>query len=73
MVVLIPFPHCIGREYSYGADGGIIVSRPKDVIGVKYRETLLIGTTYLSPSQINDVISNLKVLFTGTNYNMLEQ
>ena len=73
MVVLFQFYHSIGREYSYGADGGIIASRPKDVIGVKFRETIFMGNTYLSPSQIRDVISNLEVLFTGTNYNMLEQ
>ena len=63
----------IGREYSYGAEGGIVVSRPKDVLGVTFRETLFMGNTYLSPKQIEDVISNLRVFFTGDNYHLTEQ
>ena len=73
MVSLSLFPHFIGIEYSYGDNGGVVASRPRDVIGVKFRETIFMGNTYLSPMQIRDVISNLKVLFTGKNYNMLEQ
>ncbi|KAK8791326.1 hypothetical protein WA171_002273 [Blastocystis sp. BT1] len=61
------------REYSYGDEGGVFVTHPQDVEGVRYRETITIGTTFLSPAQVKDVVRNLKVTYRGDNYHMLEQ
>ncbi|KAK8801053.1 hypothetical protein WA538_003897, partial [Blastocystis sp. DL] len=61
-----------GKEYSYGGGGGIVVSRPRSVEGAEYRETIFMGTTYLSDKQIRDVIHDLKKTYTGDNYQMIQ-
>lgn len=63
----------IGREYSYGEGGGIISTKPKNITGVKYRETFLIGTTYLTPEEIKDVIKGMEKKFTGDDYHLLSK
>lgn len=49
------------------------MSHPRDVEGVRYRETITMGNTFLSPVQVKDVVHNLKVTYRGDNYHMLEQ
>ena len=63
----------IGKEYSYGLGGGVVASRPGNIIGAVFRESLFMGRTYLSPQQIRDVIHNLKLSFTDSNYDMITQ
>ena len=63
----------VGKEYSYGGGGGIFVSSPRSVEGAEYRETIFMGTTYLSDKQIRDVIHDLKKTYTGDNYQMIQQ
>ena len=62
-----------GKEYSYGLEGGIVASRPGNIVGAVFRESLFMGLTYLSPQQICDVIHNLKLSFTDSNYDMISQ
>ena len=40
---------------------------------MKFRETILIGSTYLSPEEIKEVISNMEKTFRGDNYNLTHQ
>ena len=63
----------IGKEYSYGEGGGIIATKPKNISGVKFRESILIGCTYLTQSEIKDVVKGLEKSFTGTNYHLIKQ
>lgn len=63
----------IGREYSYGEGGGIISTKPRNISGVKYRETLLVGPTYLTPDEIQDVIKGLEKKFRGDTYNLINR
>ena len=63
----------VGKEYSYGGGGGIVVSRPRSVEGAEYRETIFMGTTYLSDKQIRDVIHDFKKTFSGDFYQMIQQ
>ena len=49
------------------------MSRPRSVEGAEYRETIFMGTTYLSDKQIRDVIHDLKKTYTGDNYQMIQQ
>ena len=63
----------LGREYSYGEGGGVVSSLPRNVLGVKYRETIEMGNTFLSPEQVKDVVHNLKVIYHGDNYNLISK
>lgn len=65
--------YVVGREYSYGMGGGIVSSTPKNIVGAVFRETICMGSTYLSPQQIRDVVHNLRLSFTDSNYNMVTQ
>ena len=49
------------------------MSRPRDVEGAQYRETIFMGITYLTDAQIRDVVQNLKQTYTGDNYQMIQQ
>ena len=48
-------------------------STPKNIVGAVFRETICMGSTYLSPQQIRDVVHNLRLSFTDSNYNMVTQ
>ena len=43
------------------------------MLGVKYRETIEMGDTFLSPAQIKDVIHNLRLTYRGDNYNLISK
>ena len=61
----------LGRENSFGCFGGIVSSKPKHIIGAKFRESLYIGDTFLSEEEIQDVIDNLARTFTADKYDVI--
>lgn len=63
----------LGKEYSFGDGGGVIATKPKDISGVTFRETIFMGYTFLTPNEIHDVITNLKKTFRGDSYHLLNQ
>ena len=44
---------------------------PKEVEGVKFRESILLGTTHMSEMQITKVIDQLRPIYCRGQYNMI--
>lgn len=61
----------IGVEYSFGEDVGISEGIPKEAFGATFRESILIGTTYLSNAEIMKRIDDLRDEFQGDEYHMI--
>ena len=62
-----------GTEYSYGLNGGIYGSPPKSVMNLPLRETIYLGNTNKSYSEIYNIILDLKNDFKEENYNVLNK
>ena len=52
-------------EYSFAEGSGISEGIPKEVIGAKFRESILMGTTYLSNAEIDKRIDDLREVYKG--------
>lgn len=58
-------------EYSFAEGSGISEGIPKEVIGAKFRESILMGTTYLSNAEIDKRIDDLREVYKGNQYHMV--
>jgi len=66
----------LGSEYAFGSGGGIFDQTPKEIPnggggGVKFRESVWMGSIEGGSSQLNGVIEKLRKEFKADNYNIL--
>lgn len=70
-----------GKEYAYGGHpyswSGIFDMSPKSVNTLgeefKYRETLTIGTTSLTPDQVEDLVKTMGLSYEGRSYHLIDK
>lgn len=64
-----------GSEYCYGGHAhsttGIFTVSPKKAPDARFRQTLLIGRTHLSESQVIELIDEMSAVWAGNSYNLL--
>lgn len=63
------------KEYCYGGHQyeytGVFSVTPKKAPDARFRQTILIGRTSLTPEQVDDVIDAMSQIWTGNSYNLL--
>ncbi|XP_068683860.1 deubiquitinase DESI2-like [Montipora capricornis] len=70
-----------GKEYAFGGHpynwSGIFDMSPKsvDTLGddFKFRETLAMGTTNLSPSEVEDLVKSMGLDYQGRSYHLIDK
>ena len=60
-----------GTEYSYGCNSGINAIIPKTITNIPLRETIYLGSTNKSYSEIYNIIMDMKSIYTNDAYNIL--
>lgn len=58
-------------EYSFGEDVGISEGIPKETFGATFRESIFMGTTYLTNAEIDRKIDRLRDEYPGNEYHMV--
>lgn len=58
-------------EYSFGEDVGISEGIPKETFGATFRESIFMGTTYLTYAEIDRKIDRLRDEYPGNEYHMV--
>jgi len=62
-----------GREWTFGSGGGIFSTAPKEVPNAPFRESIVLGTTKLGPSDVDRIIDKLRSTFPDGTYNLYKQ
>lgn len=62
-----------GREYSFGSNVGVFYSRPKDIRGATFKETIDYGFYVGTREQFNAIIKNLADEFHANSYNLISK
>lgn len=66
-----------GLEYAFGGHAypstGIFTVLPKNAPGAKFKETVEIGRTHLTESQVIELIDDMSQLWAGNSYNLLSR
>lgn len=64
-----------GTEYCFGghphASTGVFAVAPKNAPDARFRQTLLVGRTHLTPLQVRQLIRDISAVWTGNSYNLL--
>lgn len=64
-----------GVEYAYGghphAHTGVFTTPPKKAPDARFRQTLLIGFTRLSPDDVAELVQAMSAIWLGNTYNLL--
>jgi len=63
--------HIDNKEYTFAAESGIFYHSPKSVPNAKFRESIKIGVFEGPPTRIEDIISELRSEFKGSDYNVV--
>lgn len=62
-------------EYCFGghpnATTGIFAVPPKHAPEARFRQSVVIGRTHLTPHQVRDLIDDMSVVWAGNSYNLL--
>lgn len=66
-----------GTEYCYGghpeSHTGVFAVAPKKAPDARYRETVFIGRTSLTPEQVSAVVEAMSMIWVGNTYNLLKR
>lgn len=62
-----------GKEWTFGSGGGIFSTAPKEVPNAPFRETVVLGSTRLGPSDVDRVIDALRDAFQDGSYNLYKK
>ncbi|KAJ4792556.1 hypothetical protein LUZ62_043802 [Rhynchospora pubera] len=66
-----------GVEYAYGAHDqavtGIFESEPQQCPGFQFRKSILIGRTDMNPRQVQRLMEELAMEYTGNTYNLISK
>eukprot|EP00177_Eucheuma_denticulatum_P004562 GFKZ01008302.1.p1 GENE.GFKZ01008302.1~~GFKZ01008302.1.p1 ORF type:complete len:225 (+),score=28.61 GFKZ01008302.1:71-745(+) len=64
-----------GTEYCYGghpeSNTGVFEVPPRKAPDAKFRQTILIGRTQLSPAEVQEVVAAMSTVWLGNTYNLL--
>lgn len=64
-----------GREYCYGGHAdehtGVFTVPPKSAPDAKFRQTILVGRTSLSRSEVSELMQAMSMVWAGNSYNLL--
>jgi hypothetical protein len=60
-----------GKEYTFAAESGIFSHSPKNVPNAKFRESIKLGVFEGNQSKIDEIISELRSEFKGSDYNVV--
>lgn len=64
-----------GTEYCYGghpdAHTGVFEVAPRKAPDAKFRQTVLVGRTSLTPPQVSELVQAMMRVWTGNTYNLL--
>lgn len=60
-----------GQEYTFASGSGIFTHSPKEAGGARFRESVEIGTYTGSNSDIESILSSLRPVFQGKDYNVI--
>lgn len=58
-------------EYSFSEEAGISYGEPKQAGDAKFRESINMGVTYLSNTEIEKRIDRLRDVYHGDQYHMI--
>jgi len=65
------------KEYSFGGHeydfSGIFVVEPRGAVGAKFRETINMGETTFSASEIQSLVDSMAPNFSGNTYNLFQK
>ena len=61
----------LGVEYSFGEEAGISKGEPKQAGDARFRESINMGVTYFSNSEIDRKIDTLRDIYRGDQYHVV--
>jgi hypothetical protein len=59
-----------GKEYTF-SQSGVFSHTPRQAPGVKFRESVVVGTVRMSSSEIDAVVNDMRQDYPGNRYNLL--